>query len=95
MVLVFLFRNYDQRQIRKKSQTFPEYFIRKKNPTTFTELGEKNYRDEGRGGCQNGNYEEMENYRKEYLGNVAHELKTPLFSIQGYVETLMDGGWTI
>lgn len=35
---------------------------------------------------------EMENYRKEYLGNVAHELKTPLFSIQGYVETLMDGG---
>jgi len=32
-----------------------------------------------------------EAYRKEYLGNVAHELKTPLFTIQGYVETLING----
>jgi len=35
-----------------------------------------------------------EAYRKEYLGNVAHELKTPLFTIQGYVETLIDGALT-
>lgn len=35
---------------------------------------------------------EMEKYRKEYIGNISHELKTPLFSIQGYVETLLDGG---
>lgn len=34
---------------------------------------------------------EMETYRKEYIGNISHELKTPLFTIQGYVETLMDG----
>lgn len=33
----------------------------------------------------------MEDYRKEYIGNISHELKTPLFSIQGYVETLRDG----
>ena len=32
-----------------------------------------------------------ENYRKEYLGNVAHELKTPLFTVQGYILTLLDG----
>lgn len=32
-----------------------------------------------------------EEYRKEYLGNVSHELKTPLFTIQGYIETLLDG----
>jgi len=30
-------------------------------------------------------------YRKEFIGNVAHELKTPLFSIQGYVSNLLDG----
>ncbi|MCQ2251205.1 MAG: cell wall metabolism sensor histidine kinase WalK [Bacteroidales bacterium] len=33
-----------------------------------------------------------EKYRKEFLGNVSHELKTPLFNIQGYIETLIDGG---
>lgn len=31
-------------------------------------------------------------YRKEFIGNLSHELKTPLFSIQGYIETLIDGG---
>lgn len=34
----------------------------------------------------------MEKYRKEFLGNVSHELKTPLFSIQGYISTLIEGG---
>ena len=34
----------------------------------------------------------MEKYRKEYLGNVSHELKTPIFNIQGYILTLLDGG---
>lgn len=33
----------------------------------------------------------LENYRREFLGNVSHELKTPIFSIQGYVHTLLDG----
>lgn len=32
-----------------------------------------------------------EQYRKEFLGNVSHELKTPIFNIQGYIETLLDG----
>jgi len=33
----------------------------------------------------------MENFRKEFLGNVSHELKTPLFNIQGYIHTLIEG----
>jgi two-component system phosphate regulon sensor histidine kinase PhoR len=33
-----------------------------------------------------------EEYRKEYLGNVSHELKTPLFTVQGYISTLIEGG---
>lgn len=32
-----------------------------------------------------------EEYRREFLGNISHELKTPLFMIQSYLETLSDG----
>ncbi len=34
----------------------------------------------------------LEHYRREFLGNVSHELKTPIFNIQGYIATLLDGG---
>jgi two-component system, OmpR family, phosphate regulon sensor histidine kinase PhoR len=33
-----------------------------------------------------------ETYRKEFLGDVTHELKTPVYNIQGFLETLIDGG---
>lgn len=33
----------------------------------------------------------MEQYRKEFLGDVSHELKTPIFNTQGYIETLLNG----
>ncbi|MCW2119192.1 sensor histidine kinase [Flavobacterium sp. 7A] len=32
-----------------------------------------------------------EEYRRDFLGNVSHELKTPLFTVQGYISTLLDG----
>ena len=35
---------------------------------------------------------EQEAFRREFLGNLAHELKTPIFSIQGYILTLLEGG---
>jgi len=34
----------------------------------------------------------MEAYRREFIGNLSHELKTPIFNIQGYILTLLDGG---
>jgi two-component system phosphate regulon sensor histidine kinase PhoR len=34
----------------------------------------------------------LEGYRRQYVGNISHELKTPIFSIQGYLHTLLDGG---
>lgn len=33
-----------------------------------------------------------EKYRREFIGNISHELKTPIFNIQGYILTLLDGG---
>jgi len=38
------------------------------------------------------NLKDQETFRKDFIGNLSHELKTPLFSIQGYIETLLDGG---
>lgn len=34
---------------------------------------------------------QLENYRREFLGDVSHELKTPIFAVQGFAETLLDG----
>lgn len=33
----------------------------------------------------------LEAYRREFLGEVSHELKTPIFAIQGFIHTLMEG----
>ncbi len=35
---------------------------------------------------------QLEEYRKDFIGNISHELKTPLFNVQGYVSTLIEGG---
>ena len=35
---------------------------------------------------------DQEEFRREFIGNLAHELKTPIFSIQGYILTLLEGG---
>lgn len=37
------------------------------------------------------NLRERESYRREFLGNISHELKTPLFTVQGYILTLLEG----
>ncbi|MCB0655257.1 MAG: sensor histidine kinase [Saprospiraceae bacterium] len=34
----------------------------------------------------------LETYRRDYVGNISHELKTPIFNIQGYLHTLLEGG---
>jgi two-component system phosphate regulon sensor histidine kinase PhoR len=34
----------------------------------------------------------LEAYRRDYIGNVSHELKTPIFNLQGFIHTLIDGG---
>lgn len=91
-VLEFLFSFYSKNQIRRITNILPEDIIHDFDTDIgFKELGEKVH-EMNQKNAEIDMMKEMENYRKEYIGNVSHELKTPLFSIQGYIETLLEGG---
>lgn len=92
-VIDFLLNYYGKRQIRKISTILPEEIINEdETGLNFKVLGERVSEMNQKKTTEIDTMKEMEIYRKEYIGNISHELKTPLFSIQGYVETLMDGG---
>ena len=83
----FLFGYYGRKQIRKMAHDLPKDFFEDTENIGFKELSERVNRNV----YEIDMIKEMEGFRKEYIGNVSHELKTPLFSIQGYIETLRDG----
>lgn len=87
VVIEFLFKYYGKKQIKRISNILPDNMIHEEETVNFKELGEMIQKNVS----EIDTMKEMEDYRKEYLGNVSHELKTPLFSIQGYIETLKDG----
>ncbi len=86
-----LFNYYAKKQIQKMADTLPIELFSENESLGFKELSEKISGFNEQKAVEIDMMKEMENYRKEYIGNVSHELKTPLFSIQGYVETLRDG----
>ncbi|MDN5397423.1 MAG: ATP-binding protein, partial [Chryseobacterium sp.] len=93
VVLELLFNYYGKKQVRGLSQMLPQEIVNDNNENiTIRELGERFSDLNQQQITEIDMMKEMESYRKEYIGNVSHELKTPLFSIQGYVETLRDGG---
>lgn len=66
--------------------------LKKKNITTDIESLSKSVQDyveDKRIEIKNLN--QRDSFRKDFLGNVAHELKTPLFTVQGYILTLLEG----
>jgi two-component system phosphate regulon sensor histidine kinase PhoR len=92
-VLQFLFGYYGKKQIKRISTILPHGIMPDdESNMSFTQLGEKVSELSQKSASEIDTMKGMEKYRKEYIGNVSHELKTPLFSIQGYVETLMEGG---
>lgn len=87
-MLEFLFNIYGKRQIQKISNILPEKIVHEEESVNFKQLGERIQKNV----TEIDLMIQMENYRKEYIGNVSHEMKTPLFSIQGYLSTLIEGG---
>ena len=77
-----------QTKAGKKEEVYYKYILPKKSIDEVSE-------DVGKWAIQKSNEIELlkknEAYRKEFLQNLAHEFKTPIFAIQGYVDTLLDG----
>lgn len=92
LVLDFLFNFYGKKQIRKISTILPEEISDEDGDLNFKELGQRVTDLNLKNTAEIDTMKEMETYRKEYIGNVSHEMKTPLFTIQGYVDTLLQGG---
>ncbi|MBT0551558.1 sensor histidine kinase [Riemerella anatipestifer] len=91
-IVSFLFRFYGKEKIRQISTILPDEIATEDENINFKELGERISGLSEKASSEIDMMKEMERYRKEYIGNISHELKTPLFSIQSYVGTLIDGG---
>lgn len=88
----YLFISYTKEEIKRLSAIFPEMkHYELGNEMNFESLGKKVSALKEKNETQIDTMKSMESYRKEYIGNVSHEMKTPLFSIQGYVSNLIDG----
>lgn len=93
-ILNRLFGLHTRQQFKKLSELFPKQMQQEadtENVEDLYEMGQKFSRVTQKHHSELISMKELDAYRKEYVGNVAHELKTPLFAIQGYAETLRDG----
>jgi two-component system phosphate regulon sensor histidine kinase PhoR len=77
-----------QTKASKREETYYKYILPQKSIDEVSEDVEK-WAAQRQGEIELLKANEV--YRKEFLQNLAHELKTPIFAIQGYVDTLLDG----
>ena len=84
--LIYKFIN--QKKANKKEEMYYKYILPKKS-IDDVRLDVENWAQQSKAEIEV--LENNEAYRKEFLQNLAHELKTPIFAIQGYVDTLLNG----
>lgn len=96
-----IFYLFISRFISKEIRSIQKIISKRKNPVTthlkITDPVFENLRKKAEEWAENQQkrielLEEQADFRREFLGNLAHELKTPVFSIQGYILTLLEGG---
>ncbi|MEA1898794.1 MAG: ATP-binding protein [Bacteroidota bacterium] len=100
MIFLYTLQKFIYRKIKLIYKTISEHkFSTTENPgikniekNTIEEVEQEVLKWTGNKTKEIERLKELELYRKEFLGNVSHELKTPIFNIQGYIETLIDGG---
>ncbi|MCU0374120.1 MAG: cell wall metabolism sensor histidine kinase WalK [Chitinophagaceae bacterium] len=79
-----------QTKATKREETYYKYILPQKSIDEVREDVEK-WAEQRQGEIEVLKANEV--FRKEFLQNLAHELKTPIFAIQGYIDTLLDGNW--
>ena len=77
-----------QTKATKREETYFKYILPKKE---LDEVGEEVVQWAEQRSAEIEQLKTNENYRKEFLQNLSHEIKTPIFAIQGYLELLSDG----
>lgn len=97
LVFYFLLKGFIQYRLsliyRSIQINQPENIAFSKSIDSLMEDAEKNVSEwKEKSAIEISKLKEQAAFRKEFLGNLAHELKTPVFSIQGYLLTLLDGG---
>ncbi len=85
----FFLKNQRRRDFTEISKNIPQF---QSNNMDFEELSQKISTITEDQSKEIDVLHERENYRRDFLGNISHELKTPLFSVQGYLLTLIEGG---
>ena len=85
----FFLKNQRRRDFTEISKNIPQF---QSNNMDFEELSQKISTITEDQSKEITVLNERENYRRDFLGNISHELKTPLFSVQGYLLTLIEGG---
>jgi two-component system, OmpR family, phosphate regulon sensor histidine kinase PhoR len=85
----FFLKNQRRRDFTEISKNIPQF---QSNSMDFEELSQRISTITEDQSKEIDVLNERENYRRDFLGNISHELKTPLFSVQGYLLTLIEGG---
>lgn len=83
-----IYKFIHQTKANKREETYYKYILPKKSIDEVKEDVER-WAEQRRAEIEL--LQKNEAYRKEFLQNLAHEFKTPIFAIQGYVDTLLDG----
>src|SRR5215207_7033412 len=100
LLIFFIFQNFIYRKIKliykfinqtkasKKEEMYYKYILPKKSIEEVSDDVE-DWAEQRSGELES--LKKNETFRKEFLQNLSHEFKTPVFAIQGYVDTLLQG----
>ncbi len=99
-ITIYFLKNYIYRKIKLIYKTIHQHKVSPSEKSTTVDI-KSNILDEverevsdwaAMQEAEIAKYKSWAEYRRKFIGDISHELKTPIFNIQGYLHTLLDGG---